>query len=33
MTELQLDAVRLAPDGPNVNRARDWLADGVKLLS
>jgi predicted nucleotidyltransferase len=33
MTELQFDAVRLAPDGPNVNRARDWLADGVKLLS
>jgi hypothetical protein len=33
MTELQLDAVTLAPDGPNVNRARGWLADGVKILS
>jgi hypothetical protein len=33
MTELQLDAVELAPDGPNVNRAREWLAEGVALLS
>lgn len=33
MTELQLDAVKLAPDGPNVNRAREWLAEGVALLS
>jgi Nucleotidyltransferase domain len=32
MTELQLDAVRLAPSGPNVGRARVWLAEGVKLL-
>jgi hypothetical protein len=32
MTELQLDAVRLAPSGPNVDRARDWLADGLDLL-
>jgi hypothetical protein len=32
MTELQLDAVRLAPDGPNVVRARRWLAEGVELL-
>ena len=32
MTELQLDAVRLAPSGPNVDRARTWLAAGVELL-
>ena len=32
MTELQLDAVRLAPSGPNVDRARDWLAAGAALL-
>jgi predicted nucleotidyltransferase len=32
MTELQLETVALAPDGPNVNRARRWLADGAKLL-
>jgi predicted nucleotidyltransferase len=33
MTELQLDTVKLAPDGPNVNRARLWLAEGAQLLS
>jgi hypothetical protein len=33
MTELQLDAVNLAPGGPNVNRAREWLAEGVEILS
>jgi predicted nucleotidyltransferase len=33
MTELQLETVTLAPDGPNVNRARRWLAEGAKLLS
>jgi predicted nucleotidyltransferase len=33
MTELQLDAVTLAPDGPNVNRAREWLSEGARLLS
>jgi predicted nucleotidyltransferase len=32
MTELQLDAVRLAPSGPNVDRARTWLAEGVDAL-
>jgi hypothetical protein len=32
MTELQADAVALAPDGPNVLRARQWLADGLELL-
>jgi predicted nucleotidyltransferase len=32
MTELQLDTVLLAPRGPNVNRARAWLAEAAKLL-
>jgi predicted nucleotidyltransferase len=32
MTELQLDTVLLAPSGPNVNRARAWLAEAAKLL-
>src|SRR5206468_3507906 len=32
MTELQLDAVRLAPSGPNIDRARTWLAEGLALL-
>lgn len=32
MTELQLDAVQLAPDGPNVDRARGWLAEAASLL-
>ena len=33
MTELQSDTVALAPDGPNVNRARRWLAAAASLLS
>jgi predicted nucleotidyltransferase len=33
MTELQLETVTLAPDGPNVNRARWWLAAGANLLA
>ena len=32
MTDLQLDAVLLAPDGPNVDRARRWLAPAAELL-
>jgi hypothetical protein len=32
MTELQLDAVSLAPSGPNVDRARTWLADAAEIL-
>jgi len=32
LTEVQLDTVRLAPSGPNVDRARTWLAEGVELL-
>ncbi len=32
MTELQLDTVLLAPSGPNIDRARTWLAAGVIVL-
>src|SRR5206468_1093128 len=32
MTELQLETVRLAPSGPNVDRARIWLAAAAELL-
>jgi hypothetical protein len=32
ITELQLDAVRLAPSGPNVDRARSWLAAVAEAL-
>jgi hypothetical protein len=32
MTELQLDSVLLAPSGPNVDRARIWLAEGANIL-
>ena len=32
ITELQLDTVLLAPSGPNVERARAWLAEGASIL-
>jgi predicted nucleotidyltransferase len=32
MTELQAETVALAPDGPNVNRARRWLAAAAELV-
>jgi predicted nucleotidyltransferase len=32
MTELELETVQLAPSGPNVDRARTWLAEGVEGL-
>lgn len=32
LTELQLDTVALAPDGPNIVRARAWLAEAARLL-
>ena len=32
MTQLQVETVRLAPSGPNVDRARTWLAEGLVLL-
>ena len=33
LTELQADTVALAPDGPNIVRARQWLAEGAALLN
>jgi hypothetical protein len=32
LTELQLETVALAPDGPNIDRARKWLGDARELL-
>ena len=32
MTELQAETVALAPDGPNVDRARKWLGDAREIL-
>ncbi|MDX6657524.1 MAG: hypothetical protein QOH62_2317 [Solirubrobacteraceae bacterium] len=32
MTELQAEAVALAPPGPNVERARHWLPEVAKML-
>jgi hypothetical protein len=32
MTELQLETVALAPDGPNVDRARQWLGQAREIL-
>jgi hypothetical protein len=32
MTELQADTAALAPDGPNIVRARAWLAEGIEIL-
>jgi hypothetical protein len=32
MTELQADTVALAPAGPNIVRARAWLAEGIEIL-
>jgi predicted nucleotidyltransferase len=32
MSELQLDTVRLAPSGPNIERARSWLAAATDIL-
>ena len=29
----EADTVALAPDGPNVVRARQWLAEGLELLA
>ena len=33
LTELQADTVALAPDGPNINRARKWLSDAREILT
>jgi predicted nucleotidyltransferase len=32
LTELQAETVALAPDGPNVDRAREWLSDAREIL-
>jgi hypothetical protein len=32
MTELQLETVALAPSGPEVDRARAWLAEAAEIL-
>jgi len=32
MTELQLETANLAPDGPNIVRARKWLRDALEIL-
>jgi nucleotide-binding universal stress UspA family protein len=32
MTRLQADTVALAPDGPNINRARTWLSEAIEIL-
>jgi hypothetical protein len=32
LAELQLDTVALAPPGPNVLRARTWLAEVARVL-
>jgi hypothetical protein len=32
MTELQADTAALAPDEPNILRARTWLAEGIEVL-
>jgi predicted nucleotidyltransferase len=32
MTELQLETATLAPDGPNIIRARKWLSDALDIL-
>jgi hypothetical protein len=33
MTELQIETVALAPDGPNIVRARKWLGEGREILA
>src|SRR3954454_10245136 len=32
MTSLPAETVAIAPDGPNINRARTWLSDGRAIL-
>lgn len=32
MSELQVDTVRLAPSGPNIDRARGWLDEVIDVL-
>jgi predicted nucleotidyltransferase len=32
LTELQAETASLAPDGPNINRARKWLTEALEIL-
>jgi hypothetical protein len=32
LTQLQIDTVALAPDGPNIDRAREWLPRVLEVL-
>src|SRR5437763_8511500 len=32
MTELQAETAALAPDGPNIDRARTWLSEALEIL-
>jgi hypothetical protein len=33
LAELQIETLALAPDGPNVDRARKWLGEGQRILA
>ena len=33
MAELQAETLALAPDGPNVERARKWISEGRRILA
>ena len=33
MTQLQAETLALAPDGPNVERARKWINEGRQILA
>jgi hypothetical protein len=33
LTELQAETAALAPDGPNINRARKWLSEALEILA
>ena len=33
MAQLQAETLELAPDGPNVDRARKWIDEGRRILA
>jgi hypothetical protein len=33
MAQLQVETLALAPDGPNVERARKWISEGRQILA
>jgi hypothetical protein len=33
MAQLQAETLALAPDGPNVERARKWISEGRQILA